>query len=158
MDRLDHAASADPCRLVSMTLPGTNATTNFPIIYKGKTYVPKSGSSWPTPPEKMQRLIKADRFEVEGNNIRYVLKLSDDQYSKLTLNWDDTVGARDKIYVVQTHKNVVERCLLLASDPGDLVLDPTCGSGTTAAVAEEWEGVGLRLTLLESHSHWHELD
>ena len=137
LDKLESTAESDPCRLVSMTLPGINATTNFPLEYKGKTYAPNTGSSWPTPPEKMQRLIKSDRFEVEGNNIRYVLKLSDDQYSKLTLNWDDTVGARDKVYVVQTHANVVQRCLLLASDPGDLVLDPTCGSGTTAFVAEK---------------------
>lgn len=66
------------------------------------------------------------------------MKLSDDDTTKINLNWSDTVGARDANYVVQTAERVIERCILMATDPGDLVLDPTCGSGTTAYVAEQW--------------------
>ena len=66
------------------------------------------------------------------------MKLSDDDTTKLNLTWTDTIGARDQKYVVETNEFVVQRCLLLTTDPGDLVLDPTCGSGTTAYVAEQW--------------------
>ena len=66
------------------------------------------------------------------------MKLSDDNTTKLNLTWTDTVGARDQRYVVETNELVVQRCVLLTTDPGDLVLDPTCGSGTTAYVAEQW--------------------
>ncbi len=57
---------------------------------------------------------------------------------KLTTDWRDTIGARDQQYVVETSNNVIERCILMTTDPIDLVLDPTCGSGTTAYVAEQW--------------------
>ena len=75
----------------------------------------------------------------KGSISGYVMKLSDDDTTKLNLTWTDTVGdSRDQRYVVETNTFVVERCVLMSSDPGDLVFDPTCGSGTTAAVAEEW--------------------
>jgi adenine-specific DNA-methyltransferase len=70
--------------------------------------------------------------------VRYVLKLSDSPVSVLTNLWDDTSAPSDKVYVVQTSTKVVERCILMATDPGDLVFDPTCGSGTTAYAAERW--------------------
>jgi adenine-specific DNA-methyltransferase len=66
------------------------------------------------------------------------MKLSDDNTTKLNLTWMDTVGARDQRYVVETNELVVQRCIMMATDAGDLVLDPTCGSGTTASVAEHW--------------------
>jgi len=73
-----------------------------------------------------------------GNLLRYVLLASDKSAGDLTAPWQDTVGADDKRYVVQTNTKVVERCMLITTDPGDLVLDPTCGAGTTAYVAEQW--------------------
>jgi adenine-specific DNA-methyltransferase len=66
------------------------------------------------------------------------MKLSDDDTTKLNMTWTDTVGARDQRYVVETNEMVVERCILMTTDPGDLVLDPTGGSGTTTYVAEQW--------------------
>jgi adenine-specific DNA-methyltransferase len=70
--------------------------------------------------------------------MRYVIFHDDFPVTKLTNAWMDTTGELEKDYVVQTHTKIVERCLLMASDPGDLILDPTCGSGTTAFVAEQW--------------------
>jgi adenine-specific DNA-methyltransferase len=89
----------------------------------------------------MQRLAKANRIESSTNSIGYVRFLEDFPIQPITNLWPDTnrPGYIDaKIYVVQTSAKVVERCLLMASDPGDLVLDPTCGSSTTAYVAEQW--------------------
>jgi adenine-specific DNA-methyltransferase len=86
----------------------------------------------------MQRLIDANRLEPEGKYLRYVLFLDDYSLAKFTANWNDTAGARDQAYVVQTSVDVVKRCILMTTDPGDLILDPTCGSGTTAYVAEQW--------------------
>lgn len=89
----------------------------------------------------MLRLQKAERVELVGNTPRYVRYINDFPVYPINNVWVDTVTAgfsSDKIYVVQTLEKVVERCLLMATDPGDLVLDPTCGSGTTAYVAEQW--------------------
>jgi adenine-specific DNA-methyltransferase len=89
----------------------------------------------------MQRLAKAGRIFRAENSLRYC-KLPTDATALPTKNiWTDTtVGsfAEEKMYIVQTTTKVVERCLLMSTDPGDLVLDPTCGSGTTAYVAEQW--------------------
>ena len=64
--------------------------------------------------------------------------LEDFPYKGISNWWDGLGGAQDQVYVVQTNERIIERCLLMATDPGDLVLDPTCGSGTTATVAEQW--------------------
>ena len=88
--------------------------------------------------EGMQRLIAAKRVEPAGRLLRYVLFADDKPFGDMTVPWVDTVGADDKSYVVQTNTEVIKRCLLMTTDPGDLVIDPTCGSGTTALVAEEW--------------------
>lgn len=85
----------------------------------------------------MNRLIAANRLEPEGEFLRYVM-FADEALPKVTAVWNDTVGARNKRYVVETHPNVVRRCVLMTTDPGDLVLDITCGHGTTALVAEQW--------------------
>ena len=127
----------DPARLVSMWPPSFSPKDSYPLKFKGKEWSPPSGACWPTTVEKMNRLILADRLELEGNYPRYVMRLSDDETTKINLHWQDTVGARDATYVVQTASKVVERCILMSSDPGDLVLDPTCGSGTTAYVSEQ---------------------
>lgn len=88
----------------------------------------------------MDRLVKASRIDGSGKAINYVRYHSDFPAFPLANLWDDTqsVSGMDKLYVVQTNTKVVERCLIMATDPGHLVLDPTCGSGTTAYVAEQW--------------------
>ena len=87
------------------------------------------------------RLVKADRLTAAGNTLRYVRYLDDFPAFPIADFWSDTSIAgllADKHYVVETSTKVAERCILMATDPGDLVLDPTCGSGTTAYVAEQW--------------------
>lgn len=125
-------------RYVSMKAPGYSEAHDFPVELDGKTYRPPPGGSWITTPEGMTRLARAGRLAVEGRTLVYKLYWDDFPLGKLTNLWADTVGAHDKRYVVQTSEEVVARCLLMTSDPGDLVLDPTCGSGTTAIVAERW--------------------
>lgn len=111
----------------------------YPVELEGRTFVPLS-REWSTHPEGMQRLISANRVAVTGNSLSYVRYLDDFPGIPLSNFWPDTQSGSgmDKVYVVQTNTRVVERCLLMATDPGDLVLDPTCGSGTTAFVAEQW--------------------
>jgi adenine-specific DNA-methyltransferase len=89
-------------------------------------------------PTGMQRLANANRLYVGGAQLRLKRYLSDFGASPVTNWWDDFGGAGDPLYVVQTNSKVIERCLLMTTDPGDLVLDPTCGGGTTAYAAEKW--------------------
>jgi adenine-specific DNA-methyltransferase len=128
----------DPFRLVSMWPPSFSEKDVYDLPFRGKKWPPAPGQCYPSGTEKLERAAKADRFEIEGQYVRYVMKLSDDDTTKLNLTWMDAIGARDQRYVVETNEFVVQRCILMATDPGDLVLDPTCGSGTTAYVAEQW--------------------
>lgn len=114
---------------------GENA--RFPIEYNGKTYRINSGS-WKTSQEGIQKLIKADRIRATDTRIGYVRFFDDFPVVPLTNAWDDTRGDMGIIYVVQTATKIIQRCILMTTDPGDLVLDITCGSGTTAYVAEQW--------------------
>ncbi|MDO8474819.1 MAG: site-specific DNA-methyltransferase [Candidatus Rokubacteria bacterium] len=135
---LNENPAGDPLRLVSMWPPTFSPKDVYGVPFRGKIWPPAPGQCYPSGIEKLERIGKADRLEIEGNFLRYVMKLSDDDTTKLNLTWTDTIGARDQRYVVETNEFVVQRCLLMSSDPGDLVLDPTCGSGTTATVAEQW--------------------
>ena len=128
----------DPLRLVSMWPPSFSAKDVYPLAFQGKNWNPAPKQCWPSTRERLERIVKADRIEIEGTYLRYVMRLSDDNTKKLNLTWADTVGARDQRYVVETNFLVIQRCILMTTDPGDLVLDPTCGSGTTAYVAEQW--------------------
>lgn len=111
----------------------------YPISFQGQTYLPPKGLCWVTGPNGTNRLMRANRIAPEGTgNLRYVYFFDDYPLKKLVSMWDDTTGARDQRYVVETTTKVIERCILMTTDPGDLVLDPTCGSGTTAYVAEQW--------------------
>jgi adenine-specific DNA-methyltransferase len=115
-------------------------TTVFPIEVEGRVYNPSKGG-WKTNRDGMKRLVDARRLMGIGQTLRYVRYLDDFPAFPYTNSWEDTVtsGFSDpKTYVVQTHTRVIERCMLMCTDPGDLVLDPTCGSGTTAYVAEQW--------------------
>ncbi len=117
-------------------------TTVFPIEIGGRTFLPRTGG-WKTNKQGMQRLLNAGRIHAgRGNNPGYIRYIDDFPASPLTNLWTDTLGqgqfGGDKIYVVQTANKIIERCMLMTTDPGDLVLDPTCGAGTTAFVAEQW--------------------
>ncbi len=112
------------------------------FIFEGKKYHPGLNSHWkPSFPKGLENLAKAGRLHVSSNSIRYIRMSDDFPWAIYNNVWTDTLTGQftdEKIYVVQTNTKVIERCMLLCTDPGDLVLDPTCGSGTTAYVAEQW--------------------
>jgi len=113
-----------------------------PFEYEGQTFRPLPKRHWTAHyPEGMENLKKAGRLAVVGNTILWYVRYMDDSpVQQVTNSWMDTGSsfAADKKYVVETNDKVIQRCLLMTTDPGDLVLDPTCGSGTTALVAEQW--------------------
>ena len=113
-----------------------------PFEFRGKTYEPPSGSHWkPSYPDGMERLAKANRLHVSENTLRYIRFSDDFPWKDLSNLWTDTLTGQftdPKVYVVQTNTKVLTRCILMTTDPGDIVFDPTCGSGTTAVVAEQW--------------------
>lgn len=112
-----------------------------PFEFEGKTYFPGRNTHWKASyPDGMNKLAAARRLRATENSISYIRYADDFGYQSLTNLWSDTIVsfALEKKYVVQTSTKVIERCLQLVTDPGDLVLDPTCGSGTTAYVAEQW--------------------
>ena len=124
----------------NMTSQSGGETTSFPVELNGKTYYPGHGF-WKTNEEGMRRLIAARRIEEASNSLRYVRYIDDFPVYPITNLWTDTGTGSftdDKIYVVQTGTKTISRCMLMSTDPGDLVLDITCGSGTTAYVAEQW--------------------
>ena len=125
-------------RLVSQRAPSFSEKGIYNFEFKGRVFGPPPGGCWLTTPDKMQRLADSNRLESEGESLSYVYFHEDFPYAKLTASWDDTSPVQGKIYAVQTTEKVLERCILMTTDPGDLVLDPTCGSGTTAYVAEQW--------------------
>jgi adenine-specific DNA-methyltransferase len=121
--------------IVSQRPPG-----DFPVAFEGEVFRPITGY-WKTGQEGMRRLIEARRIERRGRMLRYVRFFDDFQFKPTANFWSDvrfSSRVEDKLYVVQTSARAIERCILMTTDPGDLVLDPTCGSGTTAYVAEEW--------------------
>ena len=121
----------------ALSSSGYTPTCMFDFELDGKLY--KCGSkSWRTNPNGMQRLLKANRIMAPGKLPTFIQYHDDFPVQRLHNLWNDTHGATDMTYVVQTSIKVIQRCLLMTTDPGDLVLDPTCGSGTTAYVAEQW--------------------
>jgi adenine-specific DNA-methyltransferase len=121
-----------------LTAAGLTVSCVYSFEYEEKTHTPKPGSSWRTNPSGMNRLIELKRLIPIGNSIYQIMYFDDYPVTELTNLWADTRGEMDKHYVVQTATKVIERCLLMTTDPGDLVFDPTCGSGTTAYLAEKW--------------------
>ncbi len=119
---------------------GEGAASWFAVSHHGATVRPSMSSRWKTNELGMKRLQAASRIELAGNSLNYVRFHGDFPVFPVTDLWVDTQSgsAMDKVYVVQTSGKVVERCILMVTDPGDLVLDPTCGSGTAAHVAEQW--------------------
>jgi adenine-specific DNA-methyltransferase len=120
---------------------GVTAAGSKPFAFNGVDYRPAAGTHWKTTAEGLERLALADRLMAVGKTLTYVRFADDFPYTEFVNVWDDTVRstfASDKWYVVQTNEKVVQRCMLMVTDPGDLVVDPTCGGGTTAYVAEQW--------------------
>ena len=125
-----------------LTSRSASKTTLFPVSFHGRVYRPSSGG-WRTSERGMHRATRAERVLRTGNNIRFRKFLDDFRALGIDNFWSDVSGgitsrADPKVYVVQTTTKIIYRCLLMTTDPGDLVLDPTCGSGTTAYVAEQW--------------------
>ena len=117
---------------------GEGAASWFPVQLEGKTFRPSMQARWKTSEAGMARLLAAGRVASGRTMPAYVRFLDDFPAFPYSEVWTDIGGARDKTYVVETATTIIERCMLMSTDPGDLVLDPTCGSGTTAYVAEQW--------------------
>lgn len=119
---------------------GRTPSCVYSISAFGRNYDPTAGRSWSTNQEGMIRLLKAERVIQAGATLNYLRYGRDNPTNLLQNLWADTASGSgmQKTYVVQTNTKVIERCMLMTTDPGDLVLDPTCGSGTTAYVAEQW--------------------
>lgn len=119
---------------------GLRSDGSFPILAQGREFRPKPGNHWKVHRIGASRLAKADRLIAQKTMVRYKRFADDFGMRAITNVWNDTSGGagKDKVYIVQSNNRIVERCVLMTTDPGDLVLDPTCGSGTTAFVSEQW--------------------
>jgi adenine-specific DNA-methyltransferase len=132
---------ARPYHLGDITSQSFQKNTTVPYQFADTTFHPGSNRHWTTTVEGLDRLAAQGRLAVSGNTLRYIRYFDDFAYFPMSNVWSDTgVGGftEPKVYVVQTNTKIVTRCLLMTTDPGDLVFDPTCGSGTTAYVAEQW--------------------
>lgn len=117
----------------------TAGDATYPYEFEGKIFVPTSDRGWAASREGLDRMAKQGRLFAPGKSLRYIRYPADSPGRSTTNLWTDTAGGRSgKTYVVETNPKVIQRCILMTTDPGDLVLDPTCGSGTTPYVAEEW--------------------
>ena len=120
---------------------GFNSNAQFSVEIDGKKYIPPmtaGGRSWKTNEEGMKRLVDKKRVIPQGETLRYKAYFDDFPYTEINHSWEKARFSSNKKYVVETAEHFVQNCLLMSTDPGDLVLDITCGSGTTACVAEEW--------------------
>jgi len=129
-----------PFRPNPLTSQSSGETTTFTVPFEGRAWTPKKGG-WKTNQEGMERLKKSNRLMSLGDTLCFARYLRDFPMKPLIDVWDDTRTSgfgEEKVYVVQTNTKVIDRCLLMTTSPGDLVFDPTCGSGTTAYVAEQW--------------------
>jgi adenine-specific DNA-methyltransferase len=146
--KITHAEMVDPLllpagarvfRLVSLESAGPSGE-DTPLEFEGEKFRPSKNGHWKlTYPDSMEALKKTGRMVKDGNKLRWKYYIDDYPLKVLSEVWSDTASFNpDQRYVVETRTKVVERCILMTTDPGDLVLDPTCGSGTTAYVAEQW--------------------
>ena len=122
-----------------MVSAGVSPSLSVPFVFAKREYRPYANGHWKTTADGMRRLAVAGRLKAVGNGLYYKRFMDDYPIYPLTNVWIDTASSfMDKVYVVQTVPKVIERAILMTSDPGDLVLDPTCGAGTTSYVAEQW--------------------
>ncbi len=156
LDRYDHVEMADGStrRITAAELRGelpipggrrfrttsllSDGETSTPqeFVFKGKTYIPRPGNHWKTPPARLAKLAALGRILVEGSTVTYKRYADDFDYVPINDRWESMQIGRVRDYVVQTAESVVERCIHMCTQPGDLVFDPTCGSGTSAYCAE----------------------
>ena len=125
-------------QLAPLYSDGESGSGSQPITFQGKTYSTRSGTHWKTRPEGNVRLIRSNRVAKMGETIRYKRFVRDFRVIPITERWDSMQLGVQRSYIVQTSNEVVKRCIIMSTNPGDLVLDPTCGSGTAAYVAEQW--------------------
>jgi len=127
-------------RASDITSSGETSTGTEAFLFQGINYKPAKGNHWKTSSMGLHSLAEAGRIIKNGRNLAYKRYEDDFPYMVLSDVWEDTIIGTfsKKYYVVQTAQLPIQRCLLMATDPGDLVLDITCGSGTTACVAEQW--------------------
>ena len=137
----DLPESSRPYNMGDLSSKGFGNTTTFPFEFEGGTFNP-GGGHWKTTRAGLERLVVAGRVARARTTLRYVRFIADFPAYPLTNVWTDIGGVQSradpKVYVVQTSTSAVQRCMLMTTDPGDLVLDPTCGSGTAAYAAEQW--------------------
>jgi adenine-specific DNA-methyltransferase len=125
-------------QLISLATGGYRLNTTIGYTFRGELFHPGANKCWRTVRAGLDRIEQAQRILKAGKTIRYKQYLADFPLTEYGSIWEDTARDPENRYVVQTPTGIIERCILMATDPGDLVLDPTCGSGTTAFVAEQW--------------------
>jgi len=124
---------------ITLTQDGESGNSQIAWELQGRAYYPGAGRHWRTHDKGRERLYKAGRVNPSASRPFYIEGFDDSPSTNSSNIWTENLaGAQGKVYVVQTNERVIERCILMTTDPGDLVLDPTCGSGTTAYVAEQW--------------------
>jgi adenine-specific DNA-methyltransferase len=134
----------EDCRIFRygpLTSSGSSQEGSLPFIFKNKEYRPGANNHWKVTNRGLTRLKELDMLIARENSLSYYLFLDAFPVTPINNLWSDTkwgFDAREKSYVVQTNTKIIQRCMLMTTDPGDLVFDPTCGSGTTAYVAEQW--------------------
>lgn len=128
-----------------LTSGGERKNQSIPFTFQGREFNPGAGRCWKTTVRSesgekpgMQVLAEQNRLWAGEGQLRYKRYYDDFGYQRLSNWWDSLGGAANPVFVVQTNPSIIQRCILMTTDPGDLVLDPTCGSGTTAYVAEQW--------------------
>ena len=133
-----HTGESKRFQLTSLVSDGVSSTPQV-FEFRGESYTPKENAHWKTDVDHgLRRLAFSERIEKQGARLRYVRFSEDFNLVPLSDRWESVQIGKQVVYVVQTSDMVVGRCLMMVTDPGDLVLDPTCGSGTTAFVAEQW--------------------
>lgn len=140
-EKIDFTILPKDAKLYGIHSLTSKGGANTPQVYEfgGKVFCPKENEHWKASyPVGLDNLKKAGRLRDTGKRLGYIRYFDDFPLVSIDNNWDDTRGEMDMLYVVQTAEKPVQRCLLMATDPDDLVLDITCGSGTTAYVAEQW--------------------
>lgn len=117
---------------------GFSKTRSVPYKFKGKIYHSSKNRHWSVSHEGILNLDKKNRIYQTENTLRFIYYYDDFPIDKLTNLWDDTYNEANPIYVVQTSEKIIQRCILMTTDVGDLIFDPTCGSGTSSFLAEKW--------------------
>ncbi|MDE2831197.1 MAG: site-specific DNA-methyltransferase [Gemmatimonadota bacterium] len=137
---MDEQSLKDARFFTAQNLGSSGYTTScmYDVEIEGQTFKHPRGKSWKTNQDGMRRLHRAGRLQPLKTSLRWKYFFDDAPSEVITDVWSDTFAASEKIYVVQTSEFVIQRCILMTTDPSDLVLDPTCGSGTTAYVSEQW--------------------